>query len=87
MTKKTTEEKAEHTILYDATTKPTQQEITDKFKDLVDKTKEDTSKYVDLLNFVETIPYPNVRKVCTMQAIHLKNELKIKETFELKILL
>ena len=43
MTKKTTEEKAEHTILYDATTKPTQQEITDKFKDIVDKTKEDTS--------------------------------------------
>jgi hypothetical protein len=26
MTKKTTEGKAEHTILYDATTKPTQQE-------------------------------------------------------------
>lgn len=69
------------------TKKPTQQEVTDKFKELAEKAKEDKDKYVDVLTYCETIPFPNVRKVCTMQAIHLKNELKIKDTFETRILI
>lgn len=68
------EKQIQHKIIYD-------------FKQLVDEVKEDNSKFLNLLSFVEKIELPNIRKVCSMQTIHLKRELGIKGDYEFLIII
>lgn len=68
------EKQIQHKIIYD-------------FNQLVKEAKEDKSKFLDLLNYVEEIELPNIRKVCSMQTIHLKRELGIKEDYEFRIII
>ena len=68
------EKQIQHKIIYD-------------FNQLVEEVKEDKSKFLDLLSFVEKIELPNIRKVCSMQTIHLKRELGIKGDYEFLIII
>ena len=68
------EKQIQHKIIYD-------------FNQLVNEVKEDKTKFLDLLSFVEKIELPNIRKVCSMQTIHLKRELGIKEDYEFRIII
>lgn len=68
------EKQIQHKIIYD-------------FNQLVEKVKEDKTKFLDLLSFVEKIELPNIRKVCSMQTIHLKRQLNIKEDYEFLIII
>lgn len=54
-----------------------------------DMTKEEDrqAKFLALLNFVEKIELPNIRKVCSMQTIHLKRQLNIKGDYEFLIII
>lgn len=67
--------------------KQIQQKIISDFNGLVEEVREDKSKFLDLLNYVEEIEAPNIRKVCSMQTIHLKRELGIKEDYEFRIII
>ena len=67
--------------------KQIQQKIISDFNGLVEEVREDKSKFLDLLNYVEEIEAPNIRKVCSMQTIHLKRELNIKEDYEFRIII
>ena len=64
-----------------------QQKIITEFNGLVEEAREDKSKFLNLLNYVEEIELPNIRKVCSMQTIHLKRELNIKEDYEFRIII
>ena len=66
--------------------KQLQEKIITEFNEIVEEVKEDKSKFLDLLNYVEEIEAPNIRKVCSMQTIHLKRELGIKEDYEFRII-
>ena len=68
------EKQLQHKIVYD-------------FKKLADDARENNDRFKDLLDYVENIELPNLRKVCTMQAIKMKRELKIKESYEFKIII
>lgn len=68
------EKQIQHKIIYD-------------FNKLVEEVKEDNSKFLNLLSFVEKIELPNIRKVCSMQTIHLKRELGIKGEYEFLIII
>lgn len=68
------EKQIQHKIIYD-------------FNQLVEKVKEDKTKFLDLLSYVEKIELPNIRKVCSMQTIHLKRQLNIKEDYEFLIII
>lgn len=57
------------------------------FNQLVNEVKEDKTKFLDLLSYVEKIQLPNIRKVCSMQTIHLKRELGIKGDYEFLIII
>ena len=68
------EKQIQHKIIYD-------------FNQLVEKVKEDKTKFLDLLSYVEKIELPNIRKVCSMQTIHLKRQLNIKVDYEFLIII
>lgn len=68
------EKQIQHKIIYD-------------FNQLVEEVKEDSSKFLNLLSFVEKIELPNIRKVCSMQTIHLKRQLNIKGEYEFLIII
>lgn len=68
------EKQIQHKIIYD-------------FNKLVEEVKEDNSKFLNLLSFVEKIELPNIRKVCSMQTIHLKRQLNIKGEYEFLIII
>lgn len=68
------EKQIQHKIIYD-------------FNQLVEEVKEDKTKFLDLLNYVEEIEAPSIRKVCSMQIIHLKRELGIKGDYEFLIII
>lgn len=68
------EKQIQHKIIYD-------------FNRLVEEVKEDNSKFLNLLSFVEKIELPNIRKVCSMQTIHLKRQLNIKGEYEFLIII
>lgn len=68
------EKQIQHKLIYD-------------FNQLVEEVKEDNSKFLDLLSFVEKIELPSIRKVCTMQTIHLKRQLNIKGDYEFLIII
>lgn len=74
----------------------TQQSVRDRFSSLVEdveKAEKDDwkEKFVDLLNFTESIEFPNIRMVASMQVIQLKRKLSMKHEddarFEFKLLL
>ena len=54
-----------------------------------DMTKEEDrqSKFLALLNYVEKIELPNIRKVCSMQVIQLKRTLNIKGDYEFTVII
>lgn len=64
-----------------------QHRIIHDFSKLVEGVKEDKTRFLDLLNYVEKIELPSIRKVCSMQAIHLKRELNIKEDYDFLIII
>lgn len=68
------ERQIQHKIIYD-------------FNKLVEEVKEDKTKFLNLLSYVEKIELPNIRKVCSMQTIHLKKELNIKGDYEFLIII
>lgn len=68
------EKQIQHKIIYD-------------FNQLVEQVKEDKTKFLELLSYVEKIELPNIRKVCSMQTIHLKRELNIKGDYEFLIII
>ena len=68
------EKQIQHKIIYD-------------FNQLVNEVKEDKTKFLGLLSFVEKIELPNIRKVCSMQTIHLKRQLNIKGDYEFLIII
>ena len=68
------EKQIQHKIIYD-------------FNQLVEEVKENKNKFLDLLSFVEKIELPSIRKVCTMQTIHLKRQLNIKGDYEFLIII
>ena len=68
------EKQIQHKIIYD-------------FNQLVEKVKEDKTKFLDLLSYVEKIELPNIRKVCSMQTIHLKRQLNINGDYEFLIII
>ena len=68
------EKQIQHKIIYD-------------FNQLVNEVKEDKTKFLDLLSYVEKIELPNIRKVCSMQTIHLKRQLNINGDYEFLIII
>lgn len=68
------EKQIQHKIIYD-------------FNQLVKEVKEDKTKFLDLLNYVEEIDAPSIRKVCSMQTIHLKRQLNINGDYEFRIII
>lgn len=68
------EKQIQHKIIYD-------------FNQLVEEVKEDNSKFLNLLSFVEKIELPNIRKVCSMQVIQMKRRLNIKGDYEFLIII
>lgn len=67
--------------------KQIQEKIISEFNQLVEEVKEDKTKFLDLLIYIEEIEAPSIRKVCSMQTIHLKRELGIKEDYEFRIII
>lgn len=80
----------------DVKTEWTQQSVRDRFSSLVEdveKAEKDNwkEKFVDLLTFTESIEFPNIRMVASMQVIQLKRKLSMKHEddarFEFRLLL
>lgn len=67
--------------------KQIQEKIISTFNNIVEEVKEDKTKFLDLLNYVEEIDAPSIRKVCSMQTIHLKRELNINGDYEFRIII